>query len=116
MKKTLNIFLIAVFISSFFGFKRATFAVDGNKAETRSIEQSLLLTGFNLSIEDLVAMARSKVAVSIDPAAWERVSRSHDLLLKAAKEGKAVYGLNRGVGLIEPPTPKGAGFLLHRSP
>lgn len=68
-------------------------------AQLVPIKQELLLTCFNLSIDDVAAMARSRIAVRVDQDAWERVALSHNLLLKAAKEGKAVYGLNRGVGL-----------------
>lgn len=57
------------------------------------------LTGFSLTIEDIVSIANDKKYVTIDPAAWKRVNQSHELLLKAAREDKPVYGLNRGVGL-----------------
>lgn len=62
-------------------------------------KSSVFLTGFDLSIEDIVLLSQRKAKITIDQAAIQRVTSSHELLLAAAKEEKAVYGLNRGVGL-----------------
>lgn len=61
--------------------------------------KEICLTGFNLTTELIVEHAKNKSIVQIDPAAWERVKKSYQLILLAAKEDKPVYGLNRGVGL-----------------
>src|SRR5262249_10736578 len=60
--------------------------------------KEIVLTGSNLSIDQIVEFAQNKNSVTIDPSAWDRVKASHKILLQAAKEGKPVYGLNRGVG------------------
>lgn len=64
-----------------------------------SKSNEIVLTGFNLTIENIVEHAKHQTLVRVDPTAWERVKESHQLLLEAAKEDKPVYGLNRGVGL-----------------
>ncbi|MCE5318642.1 MAG: aromatic amino acid lyase [Parachlamydia sp.] len=61
--------------------------------------EPILLTGQNLQIEEVVRAMNDPVQVKIDPSAWERVRRSHALLLQAAREDHPIYGLNRGVGL-----------------
>jgi histidine ammonia-lyase len=62
-------------------------------------KDELLLTGKNLRIEDLVHISKEAVQVEIDPAAMARVRRSHAVVLQAASEGHAIYGLNRGINL-----------------
>lgn len=64
-----------------------------------SEDNAITLTGFDLSIEDIALLSQRKAEIKIDPAAINRMTASHELLLEAAKEGKPVYGLNRGVGL-----------------
>lgn len=59
----------------------------------------LQLTGFDLTLEDISLVAQKKAEIVVPEAAWSRVEASHELLLKAAKEEKPIYGLNRGVGL-----------------
>lgn len=61
------------------------------------------LNGTNLSLEDLVTIARSKpndVKVSIAPKAWERMQRSRQVVLDIVKKGKPVYGINTGFGAL----------------
>lgn len=64
-----------------------------------SAENEIVLTGFDLSLEDIGMFSQRKARIKIDPKAFQRVNSSHALLLVAAKEGKPIYGLNRGVGL-----------------
>lgn len=69
---------------------------------SNSIEKNnnvVVLTGFDLSIKDIALLSQQKATIKIDPTAIQRIISSHELLLAAAKEGKPVYGLNRGVGL-----------------
>ncbi len=61
--------------------------------------QALVLTGRDLTIADVARVARDQLPVRAEPAALERVARSHRLLLLAAKQGLPIYGLNRGVGI-----------------
>jgi hypothetical protein len=58
--------------------------------------KEIVLDGRNLSIEDVVRVARQRILVKAHPDALERVRRSHELLLLAAREGHPVYGLNGG--------------------
>lgn len=64
-----------------------------------SERQILVLTGFDLTLQDVVRMSQEPINVAIDSQALSRVHQSHKVLLQAGKEGKAIYGLNRGVGL-----------------
>lgn len=62
-------------------------------------DQPLILTGKDLTVEEVVNVARFHKSVKISPEARERVERSHQLLLRGAKDNQPIYGLNRGVGL-----------------
>jgi histidine ammonia-lyase len=68
---------------------------------TQSIQQSgsLVLNGNNLTPTDVIKVARSGAKVSISDAALKRLKTAHELLLLAAKNGQAIYGLTQGVGL-----------------
>ena len=94
--KILNILLSFSFINApIRGVNHKQIPAEGEIRERRVIH----LTGSSLFIEDVVAIARSNAKVEIESSIWEKVARSHDLLLAAAKEDKPIYGLNRGVGL-----------------
>src|SRR5262249_55603290 len=82
-------------------FEESTLAQTQQRAaETEpKANKEIVLNGQSLSVEDVVRVARSRIKVRIDPEALERVRRSHELLLLAARQGHSVYGLNRGVGL-----------------
>jgi histidine ammonia-lyase len=61
------------------------------------------LNGKNLSLHDLVHIARSKpsdVKVTICPKAWEKMQRSRQVVLDIVKKGKPVYGINTGFGAL----------------
>ena len=61
------------------------------------------LNGKNLSLHDLVLIARSKpsdVKVSICPKAWEKMQGSRRVVLDIVKKGKPVYGINTGFGAL----------------
>lgn len=93
-KECINLIIgIALFSSPLYAENNAV------KTEQVAPRQEIVLTGTNLTIEEIVALARNNAEVRVDPSAWERVAESHALILRAAKEDKAVYGLNRGVGL-----------------
>lgn len=59
----------------------------------------LELTGEGLTVNQVIQVARSYRKVMIPPEILDRIRKSNDLLLVAAKKGIPVYGLNRGVGL-----------------
>ena len=56
------------------------------------------LQGHGLTADEVVAVARHRAVVRIPISAMARVQRSFDVLMQAAREDKAIYGLTRGVG------------------
>jgi histidine ammonia-lyase len=56
------------------------------------------LTGRDLTIADLVRVARERATVEIAPDAMDRAATAYRVLLAAAAADMPVYGLNRGVG------------------
>ena len=56
------------------------------------------LTGHDLTLQDLYAIACQGCPVEIDPAAYQRLAQGRQTMLKLAHQGKAIYGFNRGVG------------------
>lgn len=88
--------LAAVFATSGVGT-----AVAGNtySAITPSAsDQVITLTGRDLSIDQIVAVARYGAKVQLSPEAQRRQEDNYGLLLEAAAEGVAVYWFNRGAG------------------
>ena len=61
--------------------------------------QPIKLNGHNLTLEQVVQIARQNAPVEIDAKALETVKRAHQILMLAAEKNLPVYGLNRGVGL-----------------
>jgi histidine ammonia-lyase len=64
----------------------------------RSGPGSIVLDGRHLTLPQVVSIARGGAGVSVPPEAMQRVQRSLDVLLEAAREDKPIYGLTRGVG------------------
>jgi histidine ammonia-lyase len=60
--------------------------------------QTITLTGHDLTIEQVVAVARYGAKVQLSPEAKQREADNYGLLLEAATEGVAVYWFNRGAG------------------
>jgi len=61
------------------------------------------LTGTNLTLTELVTIARAKqdeVQLTIDPKAFEGMKRSRQVVLDIVKKGKPVYGINTGFGAL----------------
>jgi histidine ammonia-lyase len=58
------------------------------------------LTGHDLTIEQLVAVARYGARVQYSPDALQRASEARDLRAEAGAENIPVYGLNRGSGAL----------------
>ncbi|MGH2890838.1 MAG: aromatic amino acid lyase [Solirubrobacteraceae bacterium] len=56
------------------------------------------LTGAPLRAEDVGLVARGGAAVAIDPDAGRRIERAADLVRRAARAGRPVYGLTTGLG------------------
>jgi histidine ammonia-lyase len=59
---------------------------------------TVTLTGNNLSLDDLVAVARGDAAVELAASVAERVARGR-AIVEDALEGNPVYGLTTGVGV-----------------
>lgn len=60
---------------------------------------TITLDGSHLTQEQAWSIAEGKDTVAIAPEAMERLKKSHELVLLAAKGGTPVYGLTVGVGL-----------------
>jgi histidine ammonia-lyase len=61
-------------------------------------DQTVILTGRDLTAEDVVKVARYGAKVALTPEARQRSADAHALLLEAAAEGVSVYWFNRGSG------------------
>jgi histidine ammonia-lyase len=61
-------------------------------------DRTIILTGRNLRIEDIVAVARHGAKVELGAEARRREADNYGLLLEAAAEGVPVYWFNRGAG------------------
>jgi histidine ammonia-lyase len=66
----------------------------------RSIPGPVTLTGSDLAVEAVEAVARGGVAVALDPTARERMLRSRDVVDRLVAEGAVVYGVTTGVGAL----------------
>src|ERR1700681_4109250 len=58
------------------------------------------LSGHDLTIEDVVAVARHGAQVRYSPEAIQRATDGNDLRAEAGAENIPVYGLNRGAGAL----------------
>ena len=70
----------------------------------------ITLTGHDLTIEDVVAVARHGAKVRYSPEAIERASDGIALRAEAGAENIPVYGLNRGAGALREVHVKGEEF------
>ena len=61
-------------------------------------DKTIVLTGRDLTIDEVVQVARYGAKVSLSPQARQRSSDAYGLLLEAAAEGVPVYWFNRGSG------------------
>jgi histidine ammonia-lyase len=61
-------------------------------------EKTIVLTGKDLTIEQVVEVARHGAKVALSAEARQRSADAHALLLEAATEGVSVYWFNRGSG------------------
>jgi histidine ammonia-lyase len=61
-------------------------------------DKTIVLTGRDLSIDQVVDVARHGAKVALSPEARQRSADAYGLLLEAAAEGVSVYWFNRGSG------------------
>jgi histidine ammonia-lyase len=61
-------------------------------------DRTIVLTGRDLTIDQVVQVARNGAKVALSPEARQRSADAHALLLEAAAEGVSVYWFNRGSG------------------
>src|SRR6202790_1524061 len=61
-------------------------------------EKTIVLSGRDLTIDQVVQVARYGAKVALSPEARQRSADAHALLLEAAAEGVSVYWFNRGSG------------------
>jgi histidine ammonia-lyase len=61
-------------------------------------DRTVVLTGRDLTIEQVVEVARYGAKVALSTEALQRSADAHALLLEAANEGVSVYWFNRGSG------------------
>jgi histidine ammonia-lyase len=72
-------------------------------AEYRAIvptkeSETVVLTGRDLTIEQVIAVARAGAKVKLSPEAKQRTTDAYGLLLQAQLEGVVMYGFNRNYG------------------
>jgi len=60
--------------------------------------ETVVLTGHDLTIDQLIAIARYGAKAALSPEAKQRQADAYGLLLEASAEGIAIYGFNRGAG------------------
>ncbi len=68
-------------------------------ADAALAQTTITLTGHDLSVEQLAAIARHGAKVQLSPEALRQEADQYGLLLQAQAEGVPVYLLNRGGGL-----------------
>jgi histidine ammonia-lyase len=74
-----------------------------SSAANMTAQEHSVRVGTDLTIEDLIAVARRRVKVTIDPAASERVNvarRAIDLVAEGGDAAPNVYGVNTGFGFL----------------
>jgi histidine ammonia-lyase len=60
--------------------------------------RTITLTGNDMAIEEVVAIARHGAKVQLSDAARTRTNAAYELVLEAARQGVPVYGFNRASG------------------
>lgn len=60
--------------------------------------RTITLTGDDLTIDQIIQIARYGAKVALSPAALQKQADAYGLLLEASTEGIPIYGFNRGAG------------------
>jgi histidine ammonia-lyase len=77
---------------------RTAVAADYIPINPRLANETVVLTGQDLTINQVIDVARFGAKVALSPEARQRSKDAHELLLEAAAEGVSVYWFNRGSG------------------
>ncbi len=77
-----------------------TAAADYHPITPNAAAEVVTLTGHDLTIEQLVQVARHGARVQYSPEALQRAAAARDLRAEAGAENIPVYGLNRGSGAL----------------
>jgi histidine ammonia-lyase len=78
----------------------AAFAGDYHSITPSAEARTVILTGHDLTVEDVIAVAREGAKIRYSSEAIQHASDGRGLRLEAGAEGMAVYGLNRGGGAL----------------
>jgi histidine ammonia-lyase len=73
-------------------------AADYRPIEPTMAGQTITLTGKDMTIEQVVAIARYGAKVVMSPESLKRQADAYGLMLQGSTEGMAIYGFNRGSG------------------
>ena len=65
-----------------------------------STNENITLSGDDLMVEDVLAVARTRARVQLDAAALVRVRAARDVVDRVLASGESVYGLNTGLGSL----------------
>jgi phenylalanine ammonia-lyase len=86
-----------------------------SSAHQEGTQAKVILSGSNLTIKDVVQVARfgAKVQITDDKDILQRVEAAHEYIIQAAEAGRAIYGVTTGFGVLADKviSPKDAGEL-----
>ena len=74
-------------------------ARDDREDRGARVGMSVVLTGADLTLEEVVLVARDGAHVELAPAAIDRMRASRDLVESALARGETIYGFSTGVGM-----------------
>ncbi|HYL16298.1 MAG TPA: aromatic amino acid lyase, partial [Terriglobales bacterium] len=69
-----------------------------NDVQSRAAGTLAVLDGHSLTIEDVVAIARNRRPIELQPDAIVRINKCRDLLERKIKAREIMYGVNTGIG------------------
>lgn len=67
----------------------------------KSLDKTLVITGDNIAIEDVINVARNRYKVELSDSACKKIDDSRQQVESIVENGKIVYGLTTGFGLLE---------------
>src|SRR5580692_12040405 len=90
--------LVGLMVISALGSKQGVAAPDYHPIEPTMSTQTILLTGHDLTIDELVKIARYGAKVRLSPEAKQRQADIWGLMMEGATEGVPIYLFNRNPG------------------